>query len=185
MPLISSYAKQSGSSSVVDDEVYLATIVSAEVEMENGLPKEDSYGKNRLLVKFELSEMSDNAGGPITLRRSYAISYGAMGGQQAALAIMIGAAMGVPANDKSVRHVTTEQLEGRVVRVQTGTVERDGKTYTNVLNVLPPPKNRPARVPETQVRSIPEAVAQAKRLGLEPGDLDGLPDDDLDEALPF
>jgi hypothetical protein len=181
MPLISSYAKQSGSSSVVDDDVYLATIVSAEVEMENGLPKEDSYGKNRLLVKFELSEMSDNAGGPITLRRSYAISYGAMGGQQAALAIMIGAAMGVPANDKSVRHVTTEQLEGRVVRVHTGTVERDGKTYTNILNVLPPPKRR---VEASKAASIPEALQRAKALGLVDEEVIG--EDELDlGSVPF
>jgi hypothetical protein len=145
MPQISQYAKSTGSSSQVDDDIYLAKIVSAEVEKDaDGLPKEDAYGKNRLLVKFELADAEDDAGGPITLRRSYAISYGAMGGTQAALAVMIGAAMGMHANDRAVRHVTTEQLEGKMVRVQTGTVERDGKTYTNILNVLPPPKSKPA-----------------------------------------
>lgn len=171
MTLISSYAKQAAAPTVEDD-VYLASIVSAEVEKNpDGTNKEDAYGKNRLLVKFELDDLEDDAGGPITLRRSYAISYGAMGGTQAALAIMIGAAMGMPANDKAVRHVTTEQLEGRIVRVQTGTVERDGRTYTNILNVLPPPK---AKAPKPK-------TAEAK-LGVEEDSFADLP---LEDEIPF
>jgi hypothetical protein len=182
MPAISQYAKSSGSSSQVDDDIYLAKIISAEVEKDNdGSPKEDAYGKNRLLVKFELADAEDDAGGPITLRRSYAISYGAMGGTQAALAVMIGAAMGMAANDKAVRHVTTEELEGKMVRVQTGTVERDGKTYTNILNVLPPPKRR---VEASKAASIPEALQRAKALGLVDEEVIG--EDELDlGSVPF
>lgn len=174
MPLISAFAK-SVASSVVEDDVYVATIVSAEVEKdETGLPKEDNYGKNRLLVKFELDDAVGEDGGPIVVRRSYAISYGAMGGTQAALAIMIGAAMGMPANDKAVRHVTTEQLEGRKVRVQTGAVERDGRTYTNVLNVLPPPKGQRAAAPAPVAQKPANGTATA--LGI---DEDMLLEDDL------
>lgn len=176
MPLISSFAKQAAAPTVEDD-VYLATVVFAEVERDDqGLPKEDQYGKNRLLVKFELDDLNGEDGGPVVVRRSYAISYGAMGGTQAALAIMIGAAMGMPANDKAVRHVTTEELLEKKVRVQTGTVERDGRTYTNVINVLPPPKSRSA-----QAKPAPKTVEA--RLGVGAGTFDDLP---LDESeIPF
>lgn len=147
MPKISDYAA-AGDYTKVEPDVYAGTIVSANVVMDKdnpALPATDQYGKNRLLLKVQLDEQDDE-GNPIELQRQLAISYGKNNstGQHAALAVLLAAAMGVPAGDAAQKHVTTEQLIGKRVRVRTDNVEKNGTTYTNILDFMAMRKNAPS-----------------------------------------
>lgn len=168
MPSIGSYAPPVDYSSVPDD-IYEATIASASIVMEKDqptVPLIDKFGKSRVLVKFTLDNETGNDGGSVELRRQFAISYGATGGTYAALAQLIQAATGIKCGDKAQRNVTTEQLQGARLRVQTATVEKDDKTYTNVVATFPP-KAQGAR-PAAQTKA-------AASLGLADDDLDEIP----------
>lgn len=179
MPAIGQYAAQTTYAAVPDD-IYEATICHASVVMDTAnpaLPATDKFGKNRLLVKFELDNEVDDAGGPVELRRQFAISYGATGGTYAALAQLIQATMGVKCGDKAQRHVTTEELVGKKLRVQTATVDKDDKTFCNVIGTFAP-KKPPALAVAPAPR--PAAIAPApqntaQRAGLEEADLADLP----------
>lgn len=148
MPAISQYESAKDYTSVEPD-IYPATITHCSVVMDPKAPQmplRDQYDKNRLLVKVELVGEVGPDGGPIELRRQLAISYGKNNttGQHAALAVMIAAAMGVPAGDAAQKHVTTEDLVGKKVRVRTDNIEKNGTTYTNIVDFLPPARPRQA-----------------------------------------
>lgn len=157
MPAIGNFATGGGDFASVPDDIYPATITHASVVMDKdnpNMPATDKWGKNRLLVKFELDDEKDDAGGPIELRRQFAISYGQTGGTYAALANLIQAATGIKNGDKAQRHVTTEELVGKKVRVQTATVEKDDKTYTNVVGTFAPKKAAVAARPVISQQQI-------------------------------
>jgi hypothetical protein len=163
---IGAYAAKSDYSTVPDD-IYEATITHASVVMDKdapNIPATDKWGKNRLLVKVELDTETDDAGGPIELRRQFAISYGQTGGTYAALANLIQAVTGIKNGDKAQRNVTTEELVGKKLRVQTATVERDDKTYTNIVATFAPKKARevalaPAPAPRASAQQVADEAA--------------------------
>lgn len=132
----------------VEDDIYEATISACSVVMDPAKPAialEDKYGKKRLLIVVHLDHKVGNDGGPIELRRQLPISYGKNNstGTHSALAVLIQAAVGIPAGDASQRHVTTEELVGKKLRVQTRNVTKDDKTYTNLVDFLAPRKAEP------------------------------------------
>lgn len=151
MPAISQYESGKDYSSVQPD-IYFATITHCAVVMDpkdERVPLTDQYGKNRVLVKVTLDDEVGPDGGPIELRRQLAISYGKNNttGQHAALALLIAAACGIAAGNAAQKHVTTEELVGKRVRVRTDNVEKNGTTYTNIVDFLPPARQRPAAAP--------------------------------------
>jgi hypothetical protein len=135
--------------SIIEPDVYPATISHCSVVMENGLPKLDQYGKTRLLVRVTLDDETGPDGGPIELQRSLAISYGrnSQTGVYAAMAQLIQAATGIPCGDKAQPHVMTEDLLGKPLRVQTDNVESNGAVYTNIVSFLPVKKRDPKAAP--------------------------------------
>lgn len=173
MPKISDFAPAKDYSRVEEGR-YPATITKAEIQRNpDGTAIENQWGKTQILFHFELENETDAAGGPIELRRKLSISYGAMAGAYAPLAMLIQAATGIKCGDKAQRNVTTEQLVGARLLVDTENVEKDDKTYTNVTGFKPYKVTRPAAT----VTNIPEAVRRSQQLA----DEEPL----LDEEIPF
>lgn len=154
MPQIGQYATEKARA-VIEPDLYTATITAAEIVMDKdkpGIPMIDQWGKSRLLLKVELDDEIGPDNGPIELRRQLAISYGQTAGTYAALAQLIQAVTGVKCGDHMQRQVTTEELVGAKVRVQTAIVEKDGKSYTNIVGFFAPKRAaaRPAPAPIEQ-----------------------------------
>jgi len=169
---IGTYAASTSYASVPDD-IYPATVTHAEVMMDKDdprLPFTDKFGKNRLRVKFTLDEEVGPDNGPIELSRQFAISYGATGGTYAALASFIEACMGIKCGDKAQRNVRPSELLERKLRVQVKNVEKDDKTFCNVVGTFAPKKTAVAPRP-----TAAPATSAAASVGLEEGDLDDLP----------
>jgi hypothetical protein len=146
MPSIGQYAKQK-LANLIEDDLYSGVISHCEVVMDPTNPKValvDQWDKNRLLIKVVLDGPVDDAGGPVELRRQLAISYGQSAGTYSALAQLIEAATGIKRGDKAQRHVTTEELVGKAIRVQTAVVEKDDRTFVNIVGFLAPKKPREA-----------------------------------------
>lgn len=143
----------------VEEGRYPATITSAEVQKNpDGTPIENQWGKTQILFKFELENETGADGGPIELRRKLSISYGAMAGTYAPLAVLIQAALGIKCGDKNQRNVNTKQLVGSRLLLDTENVEKDGKTYTNVTGF------KPYKVTGRPVTNIPQAIARTQEL---------------------
>ncbi len=174
MPAIGQYAAEPKRPEIEPD-VYAGQITLAAVVMDKdnpALPLTDKWGKNRLQIKVQLEELDDE-GNPIELRRQLAIAYGQTGGTYAALAQLIQAVTGVKCGDKAQRNVTTEQLQGAKIRVQTAIVEKDEKTYTNIVGFFAPKKS--GALPAGQTPPIVAAHAPASAVGLDEDDLSSLP----------
>lgn len=186
MPIMPAPVEKPTSASVLDNDVYAATITLAKPVLD---PATGSFaitenGKAQVDLRFQLDDETDDEGNPIVLYRSkMAVSYGQYAGKWADWATLIAAALGIPEGDKAQRNVDTDDLQGKKVRVQTAKVastKGDGKVYVNCVGYLAPKK---AKVPGP---AIPAPVAQAPaaktpeaRLGIDEGSLDGLTDDDL------
>jgi hypothetical protein len=173
MPAIGQYAAQSSYAAVPDD-IYEAEITSAEIVMDKTdprIPETDKWGKNRIRIRFALDDQIGDDGGPVELSRLFAISYGATAGTYAALANLIQATTGIKCGDKAQRNVTTEQLVGKALRVQVANVEKDDKTFCNVVGTFAP-KAKPAAARPAPVAAPKTAAA---KLGLDDDDLDSIP----------
>jgi hypothetical protein len=169
---IGTYAASTSYASVPDD-IYEATVTAAEVMMDKEnpvLPFADKFGKNRLRVKFTLDEEVGPDNGPIELNRQFAISYGATGGTYAALASFIEATMGLKCGDKAQRNVRPSELVNRKLRVQVKNVEKDDKTFCNVVGTFAPKAKSAAPRPAPAATHRPAAD-----VGLEDADLEELP----------
>lgn len=177
MPVIGEFYVEAPKPSLEPD-VYPATISVCTIVMDIAnpkLPETDKWGKNRLLVKVVLDNEVGPDNGPIELSRKVAISYGQTAGTYSALAQLIQATLGIKCGDKAQRNVTTEQLLNAKVRVQTAVVEKDDKTYLNIVGFFAPKK---AQAPEAVAEPAPLAAVKtpAARLGIEDdGSLDDLP----------
>jgi len=177
MPTISDHEKATATNTL-DDGLYLGRITEATVlsEIVNGarVDKLNKFGKSQLEITVELDDLEDDDGAPIKLRRRFAISYGTnqTTGQPSELVRFICAVTGLKAmNLGAVRSVKTEELSGKAVHIQTTTVEKDGRIYTNIASFLPLPK--PAMVQAAprlqteapvQARNVPEAVRRAQQI---------------------
>lgn len=175
MPAIGQYAAEPKRPDIEPD-VYAGQITLAAVVMDKdnpAVPLTDKWGKNRLQIKVQLEELDDE-GNPIELRRQLAIAYGQTGGTYAALAQLIQAVTGVKCGDKAQRNVTTEQLQGAKIRVQTAIVEKDDKTYTNIVGFFAPKKA--GAVPAgTPTALVAPPHRPATDVGLDDDDLSSLP----------
>ena len=127
--------------------------VESELDLEEGehaaliskavLPRDDegefiqSYGKDVCDVSFAI-----NGDESQTVRRRYAVTFGqnTTTGTWAAFAELLAAACGVPCGAKNQRQLGTQDLEGQNVRVVLKKVEKNGREYLNVINVLAPRK---------------------------------------------
>jgi len=138
---ISQYAAGSDRT-VIEPDVYPATITNAAVLMENGKAKINKYGKTQIAIGVLLDNEVGPDGGPVELRRTLSISYGRnnASGNYSELAKLIEAACDVACGDAAQRHVTTEQLIGKHLRVQTTNTDKDGRIYTNIAGFLAPRK---------------------------------------------
>jgi hypothetical protein len=182
MPIMPAPVEKPTSASVLDNDVYAATITLAKPVMENGTFAITENGKAQVDFRFQLDDETDDEGNPIVLYRSkMAVSYGQYAGKWADWATLIAAALGIPEGDKAQRNVDTDDLQGKKVRVQTAKVastKGDGKVYVNCVGYLAPKK---AKVPGPAIPA-PAAAPAAKT----PAAKLGLAEDDLDlENLPF
>lgn len=179
---IGTYASTTVYASVPDD-IYEATVAHAEVMMDkedSRIPFTDKFGKNRLRVKFVLDEEVGPDNGPVELSRQFAISYGATGGTYAALASFIEAVLGLKCGDKAQRNVKPSELLNRKLRIQVKNVEKDDKTFCNVVGTFAPKaKAAPARAAAPAPASVKSPAA---RLGVDEDAFDALPDED---EIPF
>jgi hypothetical protein len=183
MPVMPAPVEKPTSASVLDNDVYAATITLAKPVMENGTFAITENGKAQVDLRFQLDDEQDDEGNPIVLYRSkMAVSYGQYAGKWADWAALIAAALGIVEGDKAQRNVDTDELVGKKVRVQTAKVastKGDGKVYVNCVGYLAPKKAKPAPVaalvdyPATV--AAPAAKTPAERLGLEDADLSDLP----------
>jgi hypothetical protein len=182
MPIMPAPVEKPTSASVLDNDVYAATITLAKPVMENGTFAITENGKAQVDLRFQLDDETDDEGNPIVLYRSkMAVSYGQYAGKWADWATLIAAALGIPEGDKAQRNVDTDDLQGKKVRVQTAKVastKGDGKVYVNCVGYLAPKKAKPA--PVAALVDYPATVAApahrpAADVGLEDDDLSSLP----------
>lgn len=105
---------------------------------EQGNPLE-SFGKNVVDITFAIEGNEKE-----TARRRYSISFGQNNttGAWAAFAELLAAATGIVCGDKNQRKLGIHDLEGQWCRVVLKRVEKNGKTYLNVVEVLSPKKER-------------------------------------------
>jgi hypothetical protein len=179
MPIMPAPVEKPTSASVLDNDVYAATITLAKPVMENGTFAITENGKAQVDLRFQLDDETDDEGNPIVLYRSkMAVSYGQYAGKWADWATLIAAALGIPEGDKAQRNVDTDDLMNKKVRVQTAKVastKGDGKVYVNCVGYLAPKK---AKVPGPAIPAPVAAKTTAAKLGLA--------EDDLDlESMPF
>lgn len=189
MPVIGQYAPEILPPKLEDD-VYHGIITKCNVVMDKDNPAlaaTNQWGKNQVSVTIQLDDERDDEGNPIELRRWINISYGQSKGTYAPLAQLIQAATGIKTGDKAQRNVTTEELTGKRLRVQTANVvsEKDGKPYCNLVGFFAPRKS--GAIPPGQPTALvapPQAAPKtaAARLGLDEDALDDLPED---TSLPF
>ena len=185
MPIMPAPVEKPTSASVLDNDVYAATITLAKPVLD---PATGSFaitenGKAQVDLRFQLDDETDDEGNPIVLYRSkMAVSYGQYAGKWADWATLIAAALGIPEGDKAQRNVDTDDLQGKKVRVQTAKVastKGDGKVYVNCVGYLAPKKAKPAPVaalvdyPATV--AAPAAKTAAAKLGLDEDDLSDIP----------
>ena len=98
-------------------------------------PGEKGYPKGICDVTFSLDDEE------YVVNRRYAMSYQQNStGAWSAWSQLLSAACGVPCGAKQQRKLGTSDLEGQWVRVVLKNVEKNGRTYLNVVNVLPPKK---------------------------------------------
>ena len=178
MPIMPPPIEKPTSASVLDNDVYAATITLAKPVMENGTFAITENGKAQVDFRFQLDDETDDEGNPIVLYRSkMAVSYGQYAGKWADWATLIAAALGIPEGDKAQRNVDTDDLQGKKVRVQTAKVastKGDGKVYVNCVGYLAPKK---AKVPGPAIPAPVAAPAHrpAADVGLDEDDLSSLP----------
>ena len=175
-PVIGAYAPEPPRPQIEDD-VYAGQITKCFVLMDEknpALAAMNEWGKNQIQIVVQLEELDDD-GNPIELRRRLNISYGQTAGTYSALAQLIQAATGVKCGEKAQRNVTTEQLQGARLRVQTAAVSKDERTYINITGFFAPKKSGaiPPGTP-TALVAPPPVHAEAKDLGIE-ADLSELP----------
>lgn len=180
MPIMPAPIEKPTSASVLDNDVYPATITLAKPVMENGTFAITENGKAQVDLRFQLDDETDDEGNPIVLYRSkMAVSYGQYAGKWADWSTLIAAALGIPEGDKAQRNVDTDDLLHKEVRVQTAKVastKGDGKIYVNCVGYLAPKKARPAAAAVPAPVAAPAPVhAPAAAVGLAEADLEDLP----------
>ena len=154
------------------DEGEHAALISKAV-----LPRDDegafieSYGKTVCDVSFAIDGDESQ-----TVRRRYSISFGqnTQSGAWAAFAELLAAACGVPCGAKNQRQLGTEDLEGQNVRVVLKRVEKNGKSYLNVVNVLAPRKGARSAPEGGQVQGSKERFK-----------FEGPPPPEIEDEIPF
>lgn len=168
MPIMPAPVEKPTTASVLDNDVYPATITLARPVMD---PATGSFaitenGKAQVDLRFQLDDEQDDEGNPIVLYRSkMAVSYGQYAGKWADWSTLIAAALGIPEGDKAQRNVDTDALMGKKVRVQTAKVastKGDGKVYVNCVGYLAPKRERPVTWSPAPVVAPAPVAAPAK-----------------------
>jgi hypothetical protein len=182
MPIMPAPVDKPTSSSVLDNDVYPATITLCRPVMDpaTGTFAITENGKAQVDLRFQLDDEQDDEGNPIVLYRSkMAVSYGQYAGKWADWAALIAAALGIVEGDKAQRNVDTDDLLNKKVRVQTAKVastKGDGKVYVNCVGYLAPKKAKvgPA-IPAPVAAPAVATHRPAADVGLTDADLENLP----------
>jgi len=119
--------------------IYSGTITQAAPEKsDDGSVVVDKWGRQRIIIKVALFD--DNGdGNTVEVRRYFAISYGQSkdSGRWSALAEFLEAVTGTKCGDKAQQNIKGKDILGKPLRVKTANVEKDGKTYTNMVEFFP------------------------------------------------
>ena len=186
MPIMPAPVEKPTSASVLDNDVYAATITFAKpvIDPATGTFAVNENGKTMIDFRFQLDELDDE-GNPIVLyRNKMSVSYGQYAGKWSDYAQLIEAALGIEAGNKAQHNIDTDEFLNKRVRVQTAKVpakDGSGKVYTNAVGYFAPKKQSaaPKAAPVARLADYPPEVAAHR-----PAADVGLSDEDL-ESLPF